>query len=84
MMIPHFLTTKDITMCYREEIIQSDSPLGDMFSHLSGRPFFQPLGLFKHSRRTMEKVRDGKRLNCLNNFMPDISSLLLQVDLLYK
>lgn len=23
-----------------------------MFSHLSGRPFFQPLGLFKHSRRT--------------------------------
>ena len=32
----------------------------------------------------MEKVCHGKRLNCLNNFMPDILSLPLQVDLLYK
>lgn len=48
----HFLATKDITMCYREEIIQSDSPSGDMFSQLSGREFFEPLGLLKHSRHT--------------------------------
>ena len=52
MMMSHFLATKDITMCYREEIIQNDSPPGDMFSQLSGREFFEPLGLLKHSRHT--------------------------------
>ena len=36
-------------MCYREEIIQSDSPLGDMFSCFRFRP---SRTVPKHRRRT--------------------------------
>ena len=81
MIILHFLATKDIKMCYREEFIP-----GDMFPRFR---FCASRTAPKHCRCTFprsdkEKLEKdhGKCLNCLRNIMYDMLSFLLQADLL--
>ena len=61
MRIVHFLTRKDIKMSYREEIIQSDSPLGDMFPRFR---FCAPRIVPKHLREG--KMAKDTHCKCLN------------------